>query len=123
MEYGFLKDPPRFMDSDVCPGSVFLGLKPYLSGVAVAGYWADHQSPSFETDRNYVYPYLTARFCLSPTMLDFKDPFAHEYVVMVNANNTVGQKLLNSLHAHNVAGLKDLNSGMEITLVQRTSRP
>ena len=122
IEYRLLIAPPHSTDSSVYPGSSFLVLKPYLQGVPIAGYWTDYKSSSPETDGNFVFPYLRALFALSPTILDFRNPFSHELIVFVSTNDEAKQKQLKLIHAHTVFAFDIPHSPLGISLIRRSRK-
>jgi len=73
----------KFLDSsDEFPGTPFLFLKPSLTHVYHAGYYADHTPANPDIDPNYARNFQTAGFALAPTFLDHENPWKYSFVIV-----------------------------------------
>lgn len=96
------------------PGQVFIGLRPYLKDILEAGYYNDHRAVMAFSDFNSMFSYQQSQFCLSPTLLDYYNPFAHEFIIFNCKDQKSARRKITEIHGHVIAVTKT-----DIMLVQR----
>ena len=79
----------QFFKDDFCRGEKrispvgyqFIALKPWLSHYAYAGFYKPSPSKDVVIDANFAYAYQSAQFVLSPTLLDYEQPFIYNALI------------------------------------------
>jgi len=104
----------RFTGSHSFPGAPFLGLKPYLKGIHIAGYYSDSTPADPDISIPFMFTFQRAQFALAPLVLDHYDPLHYEHIVLVTANRASQDNLLRKLNAVAIVRIND-----RIVLVHR----
>lgn len=93
------------------PGKDFISLIPYLNKSLYAGFWTDFTPDYPEVDIDFMNKFYRSQYAVVPTLLDYKQPFHHTYIVAAYKNKS---HFLNLIHQHHLDVLVELKNNIAL---------